>query len=260
MGLMILTLMTLSVGIVIQTIFLLAAFWAMIKLQKLEYNFPGLLGSVAFIATLDEVLNLILGRYLGFYLASSISVPIVVCISYFCIAKVTGAELVDVFFTVVVGRALWFGMNLWLIGSLMGELRPSSDADTGALSVADQRKEIAEGEPMSTWTNQPTPSKSTPSPTPGAPVQPAKPVANNATNNAATEIAKHFIIKGVTRNGSMSAVTIQFGNRTYTLFLGDSAIVQTADGPVTVRFKELDDAAVVLVIKGAEAKLPFRAP
>jgi hypothetical protein len=284
---MLIELAMLSILIVVQTIFLLAAFWIMIKLQKLEYNFPGLLASAALIGTLDEILNMFIGHYLGVFLSSSITTPIVVAVSYLCIAKVTGAELVDVFFTVIVGRALWFGMNLWLIGTLMGDLRPASAADNESPTVSEQRQAIAEGAPMERWTNQPAPpsapqpsaqpvAQPTAQPTarptaqstvrPSAPSAPhpvpvvtAEPIKPSSTNSAG-DIAGHFIIKGVMRNGSRSAVTIQYGTRTYVLFLGDSVMMQSDDGPVTVRFKELEDDTVVLGIKGEEVKQRFHAP
>jgi len=66
-----------------------------------------------------------------------------------------------------------------------------------------------------------------------------------------------FSVKGVSRNGAKSAVTIQTGKRTYTIILGESALTQTSEGPVSVRFKELGDGWVVLTIDGKETKLPF---
>ena len=66
-----------------------------------------------------------------------------------------------------------------------------------------------------------------------------------------------FSVKGVSRNGARSAVTIQTGKRTYTIFLGEAALTQTSKGPVSVRFKELGDGWVALVINGAETKLPY---
>ena len=66
-----------------------------------------------------------------------------------------------------------------------------------------------------------------------------------------------FSIKGIAQNGSNSAVTIQTGKRTYTISLGESALTQTTNGLVSVRFKELGDGWVVLAINGVETKLPF---
>jgi hypothetical protein len=93
-------------------------------------------------------------------------------------------------------------------------------------------------------TNLPAPSASTNS----ASQSPAKPVE---------ALAKYFVIKGVTRNAAKSAVTIQAGTKIYTVFLGETALMQTPDGPIPVRFKDLSEDWVVLEINGEPAKLPI---
>src|SRR5258706_10008724 len=90
----------LLVGISVQTVFLLLAFWIMIKLQGLNYHFLGLLGVAALVGGLDQILDTILGHYLGFYLATSISGPIILAAAFIGINKVTGADKTDVMFTV----------------------------------------------------------------------------------------------------------------------------------------------------------------
>ena len=259
----ILSLVMLSVQIVVQTLFLLAAFWIMIKLQKLQYNFFGLLASAAFVGTLDEILNFFLEPHLGLYLASSIATPVVVVVSLVCISKVTQAELVDVFFTVAVGRALWFGMNLWLMGAFIGDLRPASPTvDNGSVSVAEQRKQIAEGAPMSAWTNR-VASSAAPAPS-LAPVRatnaPKPVVSKPAQATVPEEIAKHITVKGVTQNGAMSSVTIQYGSRSYILFFDEPVTMLTDNGSATVRLKELDGDSMVLLIDGVEVKRRLSRP
>src|SRR5258707_3445595 len=91
----------------VQTVFLLAALWLMIKLQKLNYNFLGLLGA----ASLASAIKLI---PLPFHIADLISCAALL----FCISKVTGAEYIDVKFTVVIGYALLFCMNLRLFSAI----------------------------------------------------------------------------------------------------------------------------------------------
>src|SRR6267378_5007314 len=108
-------LLGLLIHFAVQTVFLMAALWLMIKLQKLNYNFLGLLGA----ASLASAIKLI---PLPFYIADIISCAALL----FCISKVTGAEYIDVKFTVVIGYALMFGMNLGLFGALLGDLRPSA--------------------------------------------------------------------------------------------------------------------------------------
>jgi hypothetical protein len=228
----------------VQTVFLFVALWIMIKLQKLDYNFPGLLGSAALVSGLDRALDTVLGHFWGMYLASYISAPIILVVLIICISKVTHADRVDVMFTIAVGYALMFGMNLWLFGALLGDLRPSAGNSKEFDTIAEQQ---ATNEVYQTAikTNRSAQSAIT-----NLAVQPspAKPV--EAT-------AGLFSVKGITRNGSNSAVTIQTGKKTYTISLGESALTQTIDGPVSVRFKELGDGWVLLTINGAATKLPF---
>ncbi|MGA9453226.1 MAG: hypothetical protein WBW41_17995 [Verrucomicrobiia bacterium] len=248
---MILETLVLFVEFVVQMAFLFAALWIMIKIQKLNYNFPGLLGSAALVSGLDRALDTVLGHFLGNYLATYISAPVTLVVLIICIAKVTRADRVDVLFTIVVGYALMFGMNLWLFGALRGDLRPSA-RNPGKLDTVAQQPETNKVYQTVIKTNQPVQSAHQPAPTvsTNAAMQkgPAKPVA------VATNL---FSIKGVARNGSSSAVTIQTGKRIYTISLGESALTQTTNGLVSVRFKELRDGWVVLTINGQETKLPF---
>ena len=247
---MIFEIIGLFIEFALQTVFLTAALWIMIKLQKLDYNFPGLLGSAALACGLDSILTLILQRWFD-GMTMYLTTPIFIAVLFFCVRKVTHADPVDVSFTIVVGGALRFGMNLWLIGALMGDLRPSA-GNSEEFETRAQQPETNEVHQTAIQTNQPIQSAHQPAPTAStnSAVQKvtAKPVAT-ATNL--------FSIKGVTRNGSNSAVTIRTGKRVYTISLGESALTQTSNGPVSVRFKELDDGWVVLTIDGVETKFPF---
>jgi hypothetical protein len=127
-------------------------------------------------------------------------------------------------------------MNLWLIGVLMGDLRPSA-GNSGESDADMQLPETNVAQQIVTKTNRPA-------------VPPGQAEFAQTTNVV-------FSVKGVSRNGSKSAVTIQTGKRTYTIMLGESALTQTPDGPVSVRFKELGDGWVVLTIDGKETKLLF---
>ena len=235
----------------VQTVFLFVALWIMIKVQKLDYNFPGLLGTAALVSGLDRALDTVLGHFLGDYLATYISAPITLVVLIICVSKVTHADRVDVMFTIVVGYALMFGMNLWLFGALLGDLRPAA-GNPGEFGTVIQQPETNKINQTAIKTNQPV--QSAHQPAPGAPV-------NLATKPGPAQLASAtnglFSVKGVARNGSKSAVTIQTGKRTYTISLGESALTQTFNGPVSVRFKELGDGWVILSINGVETKLPF---
>jgi len=243
---MILETLALFIEFAVQTVFLFVALWIMIKVQKLDYNFPGLLGTAAIVSGLDRVLDTVLGHFWGIYLANYISAPIILVVLIICVSKVTHADRVDVMFTIVVGYALMFGMNLWLFGALLGDLRPSAGSSREFDTIAEQQ-ETNEVVQTAIQTNQP--------------VQNTHPSVSNAPAKLAAqpaEIATNlFSVKGVARDASKSAVTIQTGKRTYTIMLGESALTQTTNGPVSVRFKELGDGWVVLTINGVETKLPF---
>src|ERR1041385_7446960 len=107
----------------IQTIFLLVALLIMIKIQKLDFSFLGILAAAALSSVLETIIQNVGEAYLGSYLASSITAVIVCPILLFCVAKATQADGIDVVFTVGVGYALQFGMNLFLLGALLGDLR-----------------------------------------------------------------------------------------------------------------------------------------
>jgi len=228
----------------VQTVFLSVALWIMIKLQKLDYNFPGLLGTAALASGLDRMLDTVVGHFLGDYLSAYISGPIVIVVLIICISKLTHADKVDVLFTIMVGYALMFGMNLWLFGALLGDLRPSA-RDAKESDLVALQSETNTIEQTASPTNQPAPTAS------------GKLAAQPDRAQTGEKMNGFFSVIGIAQNGTNSAVTIQTGKRTYTISLGESALTQTKDGPVSVTFKEMGKGWVVLIINGQETKLPF---
>jgi hypothetical protein len=282
----------------VQTAILLGLLWGMIKIQKLdqrfEYNFLGLLGSAALATGLDQILQMTVGRFIGIYFASYITTPIVVTVLLLCIKKVTHAPYVDVLFTVAISYALLFGVNLFILGSLMGDLRPSA-RNSEEFEIVTQQQEIKKEYQAAIKTNLPAQKANPPAPSaPTNSTKPAKgaapmtnlpasgassnsikpleaaapktnqPAQSTPTNSAVQSpakpvevIAKYFAVKGVTENAAKSAVTIQAGTKIYTIFLGETALTQTPDGPIPVRFKDLGADWVVLEINGEPVKLPI---
>jgi hypothetical protein len=292
------TLLPRFIEFVLQTAILLGLLWGMIKIQKLdqrfEYNFLGLLGSAALATGLDQILQATLGHFIGIYFASYISTPIVVAVLLLCLKKVTHAPYVDVVFTVAISYALLFGVNLFILESLMGDLRPSA-RNSEEFEIVTQQQEIKKEYQTAIKTNLPAPKANPPAPSaPANSIKPAKgaaprtnlpapststnsvkppeaaapktsqPAQSTPTNSGSRRpakpveaIAKYFVIKGVTRNAAKSAVTIQAGTKIYTVFLGETALMQTPDGPIPVRFKDLGEDWVVLEINGEPAKFPI---
>jgi len=297
----------------LQTAILLGLLWGMFKIQKLDqkfkYNFLWLLGSAALATGLDQILQMALGHFVGISLASYISTPIVVIVLLLCLKKVTQAPYVDVLFPVAISYALLFGVNLFILGSLMDDLRPSA-RNPDEFEAVTQQQEIKKEYQTAIKTNLPAPSapassmkpaeKAVPKTNPPVPsvptnaIKPAKgaasmtnlPAPGASTNSvkppgeAATKtnqpaqsaptnsvsqstaipletLVKLFVVKGVTRNAAKSSVTIQTGTKIYTAYLGETTLMQTPNGPIPVRFKDLGDDWVVLEINGDRALLPI---
>ena len=112
-------------------------------------------------------------------------------------------------------------------------------------------------EPAAPKTNPPPAITNSPAsgPSTNLAAPPAPPPVKSVEPNA-----KLFTVRGVTRNGANSAATIQTGSRTYTVFLGEAALMQTSGGPISVRFSNLDEDSVTLEINGKPAKFPIHQP
>lgn len=216
----------------VETVFLLIALWFMIKLQKLNYNFLGLVGAAALASAIDLL-------PLPLVITSFISCTVL----FFCIAKVTGAERVDATFTVGVGYALWFGMNLFLLGALLGDLRPSArEAENRRFKEKMEHNEVT-----------------------ARAREAAAPATNRTPLGAKPQTAKspeqplpQLSVKSLIRNGAKSCVTLQSETDSRMIFLGDTEMVQTATGRIQVRFVGLTDQFVLLTVGEQQIKLAAR--
>jgi hypothetical protein len=277
------TILGLAMEIAIQTAFLTVALWIMVKLQKLDYIFLGLLASAALASAVEKILDVFLEPTFGIYTTSSISAPITVGVLILCVMKSIQGDRTDALFTVGVGYALTFGMNLWLMGTLMGDLRPSA-RHAHEMRIA---AEINEASEAATRTNQPAvliqatnktmgkaaaseKSPATNGPTNSAALAPvagskektAPPVAQPATKpkepapvKPGEAIAKAFSVKGLTRNGLKSSVVLNTGVKSYTIFVGESLSMETAKGEVVVGLEELGTDWLFLKVGGERVKI-----
>ena len=259
----------------VRTAILLGLLWLMIKLQKLDrkfdYKFSGLLGMAALASGLDMI------PYVGH--------PLAVLVLLVGVKKVIRADYVDAFFTVAIPCALVFVVSLFILSPVMGNLW-SAVKNTNKFEAVTPRQEIKAEKPTVSLTNPPA-LKTNPS-VPGMATNPVKPglagpvaaaapktnppaqttnqPAAGAPTNLAVQpvpvkpvevISKYFTVKGVTRNGANSAVTIQSGTKISTAFLGEAVLMQTPAGPISVRFAELGGDSVTLEINGEQTKFPI---
>ena len=218
-----------------QTGILFAVVFILIKLQKLDqhdgFHFLKVLGVCALASGLDMI------PYFGHYI--SISALLL------GIKLVSGSPYADVLFTVGISYALMFVVNLFIFASLIGDLRPSAGDAAGvpARYGSTPREQIVETEPEAADETNPPASAVASNPAPQVSVKPAPAGVTRYT------------IKGLSRNGAKSVVTIDTGTKAYTLFLGDTLSMQTADGTSRVRFENLDADWVTLDVDGKPLKL-----
>ena len=121
-----------------RTTVLFALVFILIKLQKLDqhlqFHFLKVLAVVALASGLDMI------PHFGHYIS--------VFVLLLGIKHVTGSSYTDVLFTVAISYAIMFAVNLLIIGSFMGDLRPSAkDAGEPAQFEDIYREQTVKTEP-----------------------------------------------------------------------------------------------------------------
>jgi hypothetical protein len=196
--------------------------WGMIKIQKLNYNVLGLFGS-SLAATLVAFIP-----YAGPYLSYVVLV--------LCLWKCTGADIApDVIFTVGIAGALMFCFNLFVIGSLMGDLRPDfAHARDGAeptgwadADMEDEEDDSELAEKVAAATNA---ASAAAAPTKAAPAKTGGPLA----------------LKGVTYAARRPLVMIADGSRVHTVTTGETFSVTWPQGRVKWRCERVTKTSVVV--------------
>ena len=119
--LMLAHLFSLLTEFVVQSVILTGLIWMLTKVQKMdqrfEYKFIGLAGAATAATALNLILEVTLTPFLGIDLESYIAVPIVSLTLFLLIKKATGAEPVDILFTMVISEGIMFCVNLFVLGS-----------------------------------------------------------------------------------------------------------------------------------------------
>lgn len=223
-----------------------ALLWIMIKIQKLNYNLPGLLGSSLLATALDQIP--VVGIYLGF------------AVLVFCIWKCTGAEISpDVLFTVGVAGALMFCVNLFLLGSLMGDLRGSpalADGDfadeVDGIKMETELEEEFAGEtvvtiPATNWmqTNR----------VQSVPVKITAVTSTPAPMRDANTLPVQLTVKGISMNGAQRSAMIADGHGIRDIRLGDSFAINSDKGRMVLVCEEITGSSVILAAEGTRVKL-----
>lgn len=199
--------------------------WGMIKIQKLNYNVLGLFGSSLAWVFISEI------PYFGVYLSYVVLV--------ICLWKCTGADIApDVIFTVGIASALMFCVNLWVIGALMGDLRPDFKAKARGESDATELADMDAGEESDDDAPAEPAAKPT-TPTPAATAAPQPKPADAKSSGPLT-------LKGISFNAGRPLVMISDGSRVHTVTTGETFAVTSPQGRIKWRCEQVTKTAVTL--------------
>jgi hypothetical protein len=216
----------LGLEFVIQTAFLTLALWILVKLQRFQFNLPGLVASAAVATAFDLI------PFVGHYLA--------VVVLFLCISKVIRERGGDVIFTVGVSYALTFGMNLFLLSSLLGDLRVHARTRDAAATAA---VEDVDDDMEATTNAAATPGKQAANPT-----QDPAPVVR-------AQAPEGLVLKGIIKGPKASSVMLSSGEKNYTLFVGDSTHIDLGRSSLLVTLVQVDTTTAVLNIDGQEVEV-----
>jgi len=241
-----------------------ALLWFMIKIQKLNYNVFGLLGSSLAAVLINHI------PFVGCYLSYVVLV--------ICLWKCTGADIVpDVVYTVAIAGALMFCFNLWVIGMLMGSIRPDFAHHDGpapnamvddnaageseeAEDASDDESEAAPNQARSTGSGQASPvakpvgvAARTPTVSPkssvatkSASTAPKGSVPSPAAASMAAAAESGLSVKGASLGSGRASVLISDGTQVYTVGRGESFTVSSSKGRARYRCEEIGGGFVTL--------------
>lgn len=191
--------------------------WIMVKLQKLDYSFFGLLGSAALASAFDMI------PVCGHYLA----VPIL----YLCIWKVTRASLMpDAIFTVAVSYAFMFGVRLFVFNPLLPPLHPPAET-----AILFERHAVPKADPIAAFITM-------------HPTNLPPPVV--VARKTADDWLKEITFKGVTENGDKSILLIKASTNLYEIQVDRAVTVQTRTGACQMRLVNVGETWATLEIDG----------
>jgi len=185
--------------------------WGMLKAQGLNFNWPGLLASSA-LGTIVAVIP-----FVGIYAAYVVVV--------LCIWKVTKEDIwPDVIFTVAVASALMFAIKLFLLGALMGDMRPS---------VLKERFQSNPDEAVETGGFS---------------------SLRSLFSGEAEE--DFFQLRGISFASTQHVALIGRAGRNYTLTSNETVMVASEQGPVQIHCDEIRSNSIVLtVVQGEQEEI-----
>jgi len=261
-----------AAGFFINAVILLIALLIMLKIQKMDFNWLWLIGAALLATFLDGI--------------PVVGHPLAIVSLLLNIYFMSKSEYIDTLFTVSVGYAVKFTLNLFLLTALMGDLRPdlkhkdmAAETDgpapvaaaparaatnaTVAVAKAPSNPAVAARSAEKPVTKQSVPPAPATAPTAQSPAQSA-PVdqAEDLSPDQVAQIVKNFSLKGIVpgnTSGAAPLAIINTGVRNYTMAPGDVVAMETAAGRYKVRCEKVTDKNVTLSIGGQPVNLTLPA-
>jgi hypothetical protein len=231
-----------------------ALLWIMIKIQKLHYHLAGLFAS-SLAATLVYLIPFV-GSYLSY---------VVLIIGLW---KCTGADIApDLIFTVAITGALMFCFNLWVIGMLMGNLRPdfakeNSDPDSDHTELVEDTDATDQSDDGEADESESRPATQPPAGgragATAAPVSTARQTSPRVAARTATQAqaptapafpvmdAASLTLKGVSLGTARPSVLISDGLQVHTVGRGESFTASLPEGRARLHCQDITKTHVIL--------------
>jgi hypothetical protein len=261
-----------AISVLANTVILLVALIIMLKVQKMDIKWLWLIGAALLASLLDTIFS-----NLDFPFASRIGHLLAVVSLWLNIYYMSTAEPIDATFTVSVGYAVKFTLNMFLLTAMIGDLRPdlktqsdmAVDDETNApekpvaTAPAKVPAQTAEKTPAAAPAKPAKPAPVAQSNAPAQPVPIAPPPPGNQSTNTMTpdqvgQIVKNFSLKGIvppSTGGAAALTIINTGIRNYTMSPGDAIEMDTGAGRYKIRCQKITDRTVVLNVGGQPVTL-----
>ena len=226
----------LAIWFLVRFVALLGFLLVMIKIQKLEFFWPLLIGSALLASALDMI------PLVGHFIA----VPTL----YLCIWKSVRCDTFkDATFTVALSYALTTCLTFILLAYVPVKLPPPKPAqdDPGFANYAD-------AQPAAVTQPKHDSAKPLAVTQPSATAQPAPETTQTASAPPQNNITPAISIKGVIQSASGAIVTIQCGKKDYMVSPDEGVTVSTDQGMVPVNFVQASGNEVTLSVGGQNKK------
>jgi hypothetical protein len=240
-------LLPIGIAYLSRCVLLALALWFMVRAQDLPHTIPAIIGS-AFLASVFDLIP-----FAGHPLAAAVLL--------LCVIKMTRSHFIDVRFTVGISYAITFLLQMLILSALPGDLRvhartPQPDSGQSAMqqaAMADAETQADEEaaappkvKPAETNSETATVEKAA---APGSQPAPDKSVKTYAPVDQATiDLAGSLKLKSVMQNGRDSMIMLWAGGKNYSMKLGESINLKTANGAVDLKVEQITaDSALVNV-------------